>query len=87
MDFCITRLEEAGGTRLSIDGEMGRQGLGELRRVLAASRGPITLDLGGLRVADEDALAALRALEAEGVRLTGASQYLELRLRSRRAPP
>lgn len=86
MDFCITRLDEAGGTLLAIDGEMGRDGLGELRRVLDASREPITLNLGGLRLADEDVLAALRELEAGGVRLIGASQYLELRLRSHRAP-
>jgi hypothetical protein len=83
MDFCITRVDENGGTLLRIDGQLSRDGIEELRRALEASAAPITLELSGLRSADEPALAMLSGLRANGVTLVGASQYLELRMQSR----
>jgi hypothetical protein len=82
MGFRITRVDEAHGTRLRIEGQLGGDGLSELRRVWEGARHPVTLELAGLRSADEPALSMLRQLRAAGATIVGASQYLELRLRS-----
>jgi hypothetical protein len=80
MDFRITRIDDESGTLLRIDGWLGRHGLGELRRAHETTTMPITIDLSGLRLADDAALEALKRLESGGARLIGASRYLALRL-------
>jgi hypothetical protein len=82
MEFCITRVDGEGGTRLRIDGQLGRDGLGELRRAWEDAKHPVTIELSGLCSADDSALALLRQLRVSGAALVGASQYLLLRLDS-----
>ncbi|MEA3276080.1 MAG: hypothetical protein U9Q81_12460 [Pseudomonadota bacterium] len=82
MTFRITRTVGENGTLLRVDGRLNRDGLGELERASETAIKPLTIDLAGLRFADDAALAALRRLEKAGARLIGASQYLELRLKS-----
>lgn len=68
---------------LRIDGRLGRDGLADLMRACEEATTPITLDLSGLRLADDAAVDALRRLESGGARVAGASQYLALRLKAR----
>ncbi|MCU0835854.1 MAG: hypothetical protein MUC77_15705 [Chromatiaceae bacterium] len=80
MTFRITRLDDSQRAVVKIDGQLEVESLAEL--LLACgdpSSGP-TLDLGGLRQADEAALALLRRLAAGGARLVGCPPYLALRL-------
>jgi ABC-type transporter Mla MlaB component len=82
MAFRVTGTEGEGGGVLRIDGHLDRDSLAELECACEIAQRPITLDLSGLRLADEAALEALVRLERTGTRLIGASQYLELRLAS-----
>jgi hypothetical protein len=63
-----------------VDGRLDVDVVAELERVVAGLSGPVCLDLGGLRSADEVGLGALRALLAQGVAVTGASPYFRLLL-------
>lgn len=63
-----------------VDGRLGADVVAELERVVAELSGPVCLDLAGLRSADEAGLGALRALLAQGIAVTGASQYFRLLL-------
>jgi hypothetical protein len=85
MDFCITRVDDATGTLLRIDGRLGRDGIGELARACEAATRPLTIDLSGLRLANDAAIEALCGVEAAGAKLVGASPYLALRLESARS--
>ena len=54
----------------------------EVLRVARETRPPVVLDLGELQTADADGLRALKTLAAEGARLTRASDFIKLMLRS-----
>jgi len=54
----------------------------ELLRVVRDARTPVVLDLEELRTADASGLAALRTLAYEGVRISGASDFINLLLES-----
>lgn len=65
---------------LKIDGRLQSEDLPELERVCADDLQGLELDLSGLRGVDESAVALLRRLRTQGVRLTGVSAYVALRL-------
>lgn len=65
---------------MRIDGRLDGEGVTELERVVASLPCPLRLELLDLRSADEAGLEALRALRDRGIQLTGASEYLRLRL-------
>ena len=77
---------------LTLDGRLNAEAAVELKRVVADLTGPVRLELGGLRTADEVGLETLRALRARGIAFAGASPYLRLLLgpereRKPRGPP
>jgi hypothetical protein len=82
MGFRVTCTEGEDGALLRIDGHLDRDSLAELEGACEIAQPPITLDISGLRLADEAALDSLVRLERAGASLIGASQYLELRLKS-----
>jgi hypothetical protein len=63
-----------------VDGRVDAEVVAELERVVAELSGPVCLDLAGLRSVDEAGLGSLRALQAHGVAVTGASPYFRLLL-------
>ena len=78
MTLRILRLEsdEPGVLRLA-----GRLAAAEVRELeMSAEGGLRALDLGELRSADEDGLAALRRLRQRGVAIRNPSRYLEILL-------
>jgi len=77
----ITRSDSPEGTVLRIDGALRAEALGELEASCDAPVPPLTLELEGLRSADEAGLALLRRLAAEGARLVGVSAYMALKLK------
>lgn len=87
MTFRITRLDDPQQTVLKVDGWLRAEGLADLERELEraldnASTG-LTLDLSGLRQADEAAVELLRRLAVGGAQFINCPPYLALRL----APP
>lgn len=63
-----------------VEGWLDADGAAELEGVLRGLAGRVSLNLSGLKWADEAGLAALRGLWGRGVSLTGLSPYLRLRL-------
>jgi len=84
MTFRITQVDGPAGTLLQVDGWLDADGLADLERACAGASGGLTLDLAGLRQADEPAVCFLRGLQAAGVGLAGLSPYLALRIAPRR---
>lgn len=84
MTVRITVGKDAKGMVVEVVGRLGRDGVAELEAVVAALSGPLRLDLGGLRSADEAGVAALQALRARGVNLTRLSPYHRLLLEGAR---
>lgn len=84
MTFRITQVEGPDGTLLQVDGWLDADGLAALERACAGAAGALTLDLTGLKQADESALGFLRGLQAAGVKLAGLSPYLAMRMAPRR---
>jgi hypothetical protein len=83
MAFRITSTGSDGcGTLLRVEGQLSLDGVAELVGVCEGSARPVTIDLSELRLPDQAVVAALGALEQAGATLVGASQYLELRLKS-----
>jgi len=84
----ITVGEDAEGVIVEVVGWLDRDGAAALEAAMAALPGPLRLDLGGLRSADEAGVTVLRSLRARGVSLTRVSPYHRLLLdgarRSRR---
>jgi hypothetical protein len=76
----ITTRQESEGPVVRVDGRLDGEGVPELERVVASLPASLRLELPDLRSADEAGLAALRALRDRGIRLTGVSEYLRLRL-------
>ncbi len=63
-----------------VEGWLDADGAAELERVVACLTGRVSLQLSGLRSADEAGLSSLRDLWGRGVSLTGVSPYLRLLL-------
>jgi anti-anti-sigma regulatory factor len=63
---------------LALDGRLTGDEVDELHRAVAELGGQVVLDLTGLQFVDQLAVRALRELQAQGARLTGASPYIEL---------
>jgi hypothetical protein len=80
MTFRITRIDDQRQTTLKVDGRLQADGLAEFERACGDPSARLTLDLRGLRQADEASLAMLRRLRAAGVTFEGLSSYLTLRL-------
>jgi hypothetical protein len=84
MTFRITRLEHPQGAVLKIDGWLRAEGLPDLEKEIENAFGDpppgLTLDLAGLRQADEATVGLLRRLAAGGARLVDCPPYLALRL-------
>ena len=84
MTFRVTRLYDPQGALLQVDGWLEAEGLADLEREIggANGRGParLTLDLSGVRQADEAAVALLRRLAAGGAWLINCPPYLALRI-------
>ena len=78
------RITRASNT-VRIEGRLEGEVVAEFDRVCRAASGDLVLDLSALLSADESGLAVLRAQMAGGARVTGASPYIQLLLKS--APP
>jgi hypothetical protein len=76
----IGRRLDGGREVVMVDGRLDADVIAELKRVVAELSRPLSLDLAGLRSADEVGVGVLRALVAEGVGVTGASPYFRLLL-------
>ena len=61
---------------IRVEGALDGEGAAALRRECRSAGTPVRLDLSGLKSADPDGIEALRALAAEGAKLTGASPYI-----------
>jgi hypothetical protein len=85
MTVRITQAGRSGGRILRIDGWLESSDLAEVERACGPVGGPLTLDLEGLRYANEPGLALLARLKGGGARLPGCSAYLAMRLD--RVPP
>ena len=77
MSVRITCSACAEGTLVRIEGRLAADGVGELERAMADLTEP-RVELSALLSADEVGLAALRALQARGVPVQGASPYIAL---------
>ena len=90
MTFRITRLDDPKGPRLKVDGWLEAEGLSDLEKEVEHACGDpsagLTLDLAGLRHADEAAAVLLRRLAAGGARLIDCPPYLALRLAAPAGP-
>jgi hypothetical protein len=83
MTFRITSVGSGGcATLLLVEGQLDLDGVAELVGICEGSARPLTIDLCELRLPDQAVVAALGGLEQAGATLVGASQYLELRLKS-----
>jgi len=76
----ISTKRDGGREVVMVDGRLGGDVVAELERVVAELSRPVSLDLAGLRSADEAGREALQALLARGVVVTGASPYFRLLL-------
>lgn len=72
-----------GGTDVRVHGWIeGEDEARELIRVVRNTPAPVVLDLGELQTADTVGLKALNTLASEGARLTQASDFIKLLLKS-----
>lgn len=69
---------------LKVDGLLEAADVGVLHHEWAAAAGTVTLDLSGLRSADDSGVDAIRTLESQGAELRGLCPYLELLVRAGR---
>ena len=67
-------------TVMTISGRLSGASVAELRRVRLATAGSITVDLSSLVSADDDGIAAIRALSLAGDEIRSASPFVELLL-------
>jgi hypothetical protein len=73
----ITKLSRPNGRPvLMLEGRLVGPWVAELRRTVAEVDGPRAVDLAGVTFADEEGVAALRAIRGAGADLVGASGFL-----------
>ena len=65
---------------MRVEGWLDADGAAELEGVVAGLVGRVSLQLSGLKSADQPGLSSLRGLRGRGVPLTGLSPYLRLLL-------
>jgi hypothetical protein len=80
MTLRIIEEEHPEGVILALHGWLSAAEVGEVERLAAEARRPVTIDLVHVVGVDADGLRALRRLRGGGVRLTGASHFVELLL-------
>jgi anti-anti-sigma regulatory factor len=83
----ITRVTEAGSTRVIVSGRIGASQLPDLRRSLEAEpTSTAVLDLTEVSLVDGDVVQFLLRCEVEGIRLVGCPAYIrEWMTRERRS--
>jgi len=74
------RNRRGSGVLVRLEGWLDADGAAELQGVVAGLAGRVSVELSGLKSADEAGLTALRALWGRGVILAGVSPYLRLLL-------
>ena len=73
----ITRVTEAGSTRVIVSGRIGASQLPDLRRFLEAEpASTAVLDLTEVSLVDGDVVQFLLRCEVEGIRLVGCPAYI-----------
>lgn len=85
MTVIITRLDEAHGRTVRVDGWLVAGDLVALEEAMGDEVRGMRLDLAELRSADAAGIGALRGLEARGAELWRATPYLRLLLGGRPA--
>ena len=83
----ITRVTEAGSTRVIVSGRIGAPQLPDLRRFLEAENaGRVVLDLTEVSLVGLDVVRFLLRCEVQGIRLVGCPAYIrEWMVRERRS--
>lgn len=80
MTLRIIEQENPGEVILALHGWLSAAEVGEVERLTAEARRPVTINLVHVVGVDADGLRALRRLREGGVRLAGASHFVELLL-------
>ena len=85
--FKITRVTEAGSTRLTVSGRIGAPQLPDLRGFIEAENtSDVVLDLTEVRLVDEEVVQFLLRCEGQGIGLVGCPAYIrEWMVRERRS--
>lgn len=78
MPLRITRESDGPDTILRIDGRLHGRNRVELQHACESIEGQLTLELSGLLSVDTDGIQNLMDLQSHGVRLRGASRYIQL---------
>ena len=83
----ITRVTQAGSTRVIVSGRIGAPQLPDLRRFLEAENASdVVLDLTEVSLVDEEVVQFLLRCELQGIRLVGCPAYIrEWMVRERRS--
>jgi hypothetical protein len=81
----IVRVRVAGEVRIELHGRLSGPEIAEFETTCASEDSPLRIDLQNLSGASADGILALKEQRARGAKLTGASPYIDLLLRGRRA--
>lgn len=81
MSIRITRMSDAGGTVLQVDGQLCSENVAELSREQQSVEGSLVLELSNLQSADPVGVDVLLELISLGAQVRGASPYIELLLK------
>jgi hypothetical protein len=76
----ITILSDRAPRRISLDGRLTSEEVGELEQAIGGDPSSVCLELENLRSADEDGLAALNNLRREGALLRNVPRHLAWRI-------
>jgi len=82
MGIRITKTASDREAVLRVDGQLRAENVAELTREQRSVEGPLVLDLSNLQSADEAGVDVLLELISMGIRIRGASPYIELLLNS-----
>jgi hypothetical protein len=77
---CIVTEKRGSTWVVRVHGQLGQDDVAVFDEACGCASGPLCLDLAELRGLDERGVEAIRAVVANGARLSGASPYVELRL-------
>jgi anti-anti-sigma regulatory factor len=84
MSIRITETCDGDGTVLRLDGWLASEDVEELIRACHSAQGPVVLELMNLQSASSSGVEALLELASLGVRVRGASTFIELLMKARR---
>ena len=82
MPIRVTKIAEASGTLVKVDGWFKAEDVEEFVHLLEQLAGDTALELSELQSADRAAVELLRELIASGVQLRGVSPYLDVLLKA-----